>query len=106
FHTGFEASQNDRFRAVVDKTQWQHIGAINLNEKSKRIDPDAAAQVFLARPEDISGADDHMRELISPAVLFDQFFLFEFSETVGIESFLRRVLQRTGFIQERAAFQT
>ena len=40
------------------------------------------------------------------AVLFNQFLLFQFPETVGIESFLGRIFQRARLIDQVAAFQT
>src|SRR4030095_7989374 len=64
-----------------------------------------AAQAMFARPENRARADIHVCQLSFPAIFPDQFLLFQFPKAVGIESLLRRLFQRAGFIEQSAAFQ-
>src|SRR5438128_11715871 len=80
--------------------------AVNLDKEPKRANANAPIQLCSAGSEDVSRANNHIRQPIFTAIFLDEFLLLEFSEAVCIKSFLGRIFQWTVLIQERAALQT
>src|SRR5438128_9172005 len=79
--------------------------AVNLDKEPKRANANAPIQLCSAGSEDVSRANNHIRQPIFTAIFLDQFLLLEFSEAVGIKSFLRRIFQRARLIEQGATFQ-
>src|SRR5436305_6714461 len=79
--------------------------AVNLDKEPKRANANTPIQLCSARSEDVSRAINHIRQSIITAVYLDVFLLLEFSEAVGIKSFLGRIFQRARLIEQGTTFQ-